>query len=336
MKIKTVLNIIVLLFSVVVLVGCTQPSTDEVDKSYVIFEINPSFEVVLTDNDVVNYVSPINEDGEVLLLNLELEGMPVEEAIEVVIDKATELGFINPEAEETVVEVTTVTEDQQEKEELEEKIKNKVDNIFLDRGMRGLARMKQINTEIIAEAEELGVEPGVLKLIKIAQELNPDLTLEEALEMSVKDLIEIVRVKGNEMHEIVQEFKSDFFEKRDEIRAKYQPQIEALTTQINEIIEQIENVVDDEELSILKEQLDSLQEELEILLQQYNDEITNLKNEFVENSKIIREQIRENHQQMLDEHHQKLKEFRKYVDENREQIHDQMMDWMNQRRGRGN
>ena len=49
--------------------------------------------------------------------------------------------------------------------------------------------------DLIAQAEELGVTPGKLKLALLAQTIDEELLLDDALVMSVKDLLAIVRAE---------------------------------------------------------------------------------------------------------------------------------------------
>ena len=47
--------------------------------------------------------------------------------------------------------------------------------------------------DIIAEAETLGVGAGNLKLIRSIQAVYPDVTTEQALNLSVKDMMDMLR-----------------------------------------------------------------------------------------------------------------------------------------------
>jgi regulator of RNase E activity RraB len=59
--------------------------------------------------------------------------------------------------------------------------------------------------DLIAEAEELGVTPGKLKLIKAVQLVDEELLTEDAIDMSVKDLMAIIRAHHQEYRALMTE-----------------------------------------------------------------------------------------------------------------------------------
>ena len=53
--------------------------------------------------------------------------------------------------------------------------------------------------DLVAQAQELGVSPGKLRLSLLAQLIDPELVLEELLEMPIRDLMAIVREHHQEV-----------------------------------------------------------------------------------------------------------------------------------------
>jgi len=332
-KFKILLPLLVLMVSLLLLVGCFESTKD--DSSYVVLDINPSVELVLNKNDVVEYANALNEDADVLLANLVLEGLSVEAAIELIIEESTNLGFIDPDSEETIVDVTTVNEDEGDEDALGEKIRNKINNAFAERGMHGFAQKKQMTAEIIAEAQELGIGAGRLRLIKQALELNPELTLEELLEMEVKEINELVKVKGNEVKEMTQALRQEFFQQRDQIRAEYQPQIDALRTQIEDLEAQIEAELDEDAKAILEAELEVLEASLEELMATCNQEIKVKREAFKDEIEAARNQIKEQRQLRINEHRANVEQFRENFQNNKDAIQDEIEDWINQKKNSG-
>lgn len=330
-KSKILLTIFTLILTFVVLVGCNTTAKAE---SYVILDINPSVELVLNDNNQVQYANALNDDAKVLLENIELENKDMEEAVEIIIDESTNLGYIDPEAEETVVEVTTVTEDEDE-EKLNERIRSHVDKTFMDRGMRGIGKKKAMTADIIAEAKELGVAPGFLRLIKITQEINPDLTMEEALEMKVKDLISIVKEQGSELRDLNEELRSEFMAARNETREKYRPQIEELEIKIEELNVKIEAEVDEEAKNTLLEELAGLEKQLKDLVDARNAEIKALRDSYKEQVQSLKKQMKETHQAKIQEHKQQVDKFKEEFQKNREAKLAEIEEWREGKYGKG-
>src|SRR5690606_19038348 len=114
--IKTVLSLVLLLGAVILLVSCNV--SDATDETYMTVDINPSMEFIVTKSEKVVYVNALNEDAEVLLTDLQLEGKDLELVMEIVIDAAINLGYIDAESEATYVSVLTISNDQEAQERI--------------------------------------------------------------------------------------------------------------------------------------------------------------------------------------------------------------------------
>ncbi len=89
-------------------------------------EINPSIKAQINDEDTLMNVEALNDDGAVLLASLgQVEHMPIDAFIDLVIEKAIELEFID-ENEEHLVLFDVISED----EALKEHHAKRIDNLF--------------------------------------------------------------------------------------------------------------------------------------------------------------------------------------------------------------
>ena len=97
-------------------------------------DINPSFELSVNRNNNVVEIEALNEDAETIDVS-DLIDMPVEDVVEEIIRRAAQAGFIDVnDLEEDYVVVSTVSleDDEDEQEEIEEEIGQKVrDSEFL-------------------------------------------------------------------------------------------------------------------------------------------------------------------------------------------------------------
>jgi hypothetical protein len=165
--------------------------------SYIAVDINPS--IILTTNpwDKVVEVEALNEDAETLLVNLELIGLQVDEAIELIIAEATEMGYIDLLAEGEVAMVTAYNRDRVD-EKLSEKIRDRVQDRLEKREMA----VNVVGHEAVAEqkelANELGVTLGKVLFVQKMMERYPELGGDELYTMSIKDImIKIKDLRGN-------------------------------------------------------------------------------------------------------------------------------------------
>ncbi len=212
------------LIAAITLVACGDSQDVSADSGYyVAIDINPSIEFVVNEEDVVESFIFLNEDAELLCVDLDFTGMNIDDAIELFVQTATEAGYIDPEGEDNAVLVTVIGEDGQEEqcEEIKTRIKNRLNKHFARNYISALVLTEDFTQEdLVAQAEDLGVSPGKLKLALAAQMSDDTLVLEELLEMPVKDIMSIVK----EYHEeAFNEYKE---ERMDQLRERKQERIE--------------------------------------------------------------------------------------------------------------
>lgn len=280
-----------------ILIGCSTAKAEAM--SVVAIDINPSIELVV-ENDIVVAANPKNEDGEVLLFELEIVGLNVEVAVEAIIDRAIELGYIDVDSEENIVYVTTLCENEKQGEKLQERLRLHINNAFVNRGVFGVAARHQVMAEMIAEAQELEVPVGLLRLAKIALEAHPEMTLEELLAMQPHDLMQLIKGDVIAIKDMAMAAREQFQEERQTIIDEYQPQFEALREAIHAKLEEIENETDEEALVVLNEELATLQEELAALREAFRLEHEALREEHKANAEALREQIQQANQARKD------------------------------------
>jgi|LGVE01.1.fsa_nt_gb hypothetical protein len=183
--------------------------TVSASNGFVSIDINPSVQLILNEEDEVIGVSASNDDGETILLGEveELIGLSVEEATQRIVELAIEYGFLDPEALETdpsAVTITTVIEN--ESVELEQRLRNKVkthlQNFFKNNGIFSVVMTEDNMTDILAEADEMGVSLGHLKVIKSVQATHEDYTLEQLLQMDMPELMGMLREHSGIEHHI--------------------------------------------------------------------------------------------------------------------------------------
>lgn len=165
--------------------------------SYIAVDINPS--IILTTNpwEKVVEVEALNEDAETLLVDLVLIGLQADEAIELIIAEATEMGYIDLLAEGEVAMVTAYNRDRVD-EKLSEKIRDRVQDRLEKREMA----VNVVGHEAVAEqkelANELGVTLGKVLFVQKMMEKYPELGGDELYTMSIKDImVKIKDLRGN-------------------------------------------------------------------------------------------------------------------------------------------
>ena len=129
---KKVLGLFALSFALVMALWFGLNEFSPVDKNLittiVAIDINPSFEVSVNELQNVVKIDAINGDAETIVFD-DLIGMKVEDAVEIIIQRAGEAGFINIDdlVEDYVVITTISLKDREEDHEaIQERIQDKV------------------------------------------------------------------------------------------------------------------------------------------------------------------------------------------------------------------
>lgn len=99
--------------------------------AYITMDINPSIELSVDADEVVLEARGLNEDGAAVLAELSLRGVPLEEAADMIVDRAAELDYLEKYTElgagTILITSTNVLEEQEtEEEELLERVTQRV------------------------------------------------------------------------------------------------------------------------------------------------------------------------------------------------------------------
>ena len=318
LRLCSLLLLVMFIFSA--LVACTDvkekdTSEDVIEEvntsklSYISIRINPEIELVVDEEEKVVAVNAINEDGEIVLFELNLLDLTAEEAVELITSKAVELGFIDPETEEALVYILTECEIEEEEKELEEKLCDKVDKFFSDKGFLGKGCPEQLE-KFKELAEELAVSLKDAKLISRILELYPEMELEEILELTKKELCELVK-DNNKKHGIPAQLRDEYKEKVEEVKEEFSKYFE-LKKELKELEEKLEDTsLSEEELAAIQAEYDLKKAEYDTLKEQYKEKVEEVKDNHKEQIDKVKEEIKE----QVHNRHEKHGEYKDLAEE---------------------
>jgi hypothetical protein len=301
-KTKIYLSVFVLLLSVMFLFGCESNTVE--DDVYLTLDINPSVEIIVSESGKVIHVNPLNEDAELLLVGLTLRGLDIDEAIEIIIDEAIRLGFIDVNRDENIILVDAQTKAETIREQIMARVKEKINDAFKERAMVGRAEERAYLPDHVLEAESYGVTPGFLRLAKAAVEADDALTLEEALEMDVEQLVGVMKAIREEHRDVAQNLKENFMDQRQVIFDEYQLLITNLLAQLEE------DGVDEAEIM----------SQVELLRAELQSKFAELRDDFHAQSEVLRLQMMNQRQTLIDENKARVEEFLENAEERRESM----------------
>ena len=178
--------------------GCKE--TKQVATSYVSMDINPSVELVLDQNNNVISYSCENEDALLMLYGENIIGLNVDKASQKIIDLAIEFGYLtedncgvqvnvasdNSKVETNILDKIGVVVEKAEGKLSFEVNYNKEGSFVLN---YELAKLKEKNPD---NSYYQNLTAGKLEVINSALACDWTLTMDEAVKMSVADLLKVV------------------------------------------------------------------------------------------------------------------------------------------------
>ena len=250
------LGTLVLGMAIVLTLSACSDQAAEVDASefYVAVDVNPSIEFIVDEEDIVTSYNLVNEDALVLCADIDFIGMNIEDAVELFIELATEAGFIDIEAEDNAVLFTVLGgDDETLVEKLQERIRVRAARYFARNFINAEIFTEDFTQEdLVLQAEELGITPGKLKLILLAQSYDETLTLEVGIDTAVKDLVAQIRAEQKEiMENLTDEEKAELAEQKAALMNQYsqrlenhlQENTELTDDEIDAIVNRVENTI---------------------------------------------------------------------------------------------
>ena len=286
------------------LLGLTACSEAEPYEAYVTVDINPSIGFVVNEQNVVKTAYALNEDGEMLMLQLNLAEKSVEAALGEVIDESIELGFIDVDATETTIEVDALGETEQITERVREMVQDKLSDHMSERALNANVRSRVYDTTEQTAAQNKGVSPMQIRLLNQAMLMDPELSEDEALEATPEGLITRMRA-SNQVAGIAQELKDEFQAAKDLIHEEYDPQIEALVTTIADA------TAAGTDTTALEAELDALKDAM-------HDEIVLAVDTYISQSEPQMAAIQTQYQARIAANAEKVNEYRQGLEQNQD------------------
>lgn len=245
--------LIVALLAVIAIITtmCLLPKQDEMVGGYFIIDINPSFEISYDKDGRVVTVTALNEDAEVLLFQLELDGKSYTEVVQIIVENSIELGYISPNRQDNAILTTAVSENGVKDEKMTEKIKEAFFVALSEKSIVGEVLTGIYDKELEIEAEKYGIDGQKLSLIKKYLGLGGELDESDYEKITIRELYySILQKEKDAKNQKIAELESKKAKAEDELNSKAKeglkflqgivPKGTELRARIDEIIENVE------------------------------------------------------------------------------------------------
>lgn len=210
-----------ILITTLVLAACTE--NVNAANAKITMDINPSVEIITNARGRVESVTPLNDDAETLLLDTNFEGKVALDVVVEIAELARQYGYLKANAENALV-VTTEMDDEASMNRIQAEIRSRI---------QAHLEQKNINSDVIDgnalivqadidAANELGISVGKYRIIKTAMALDVELTYDAAIEMSVSEILDIIRTNRESLSDFATEHvRLAFLQLRANARATF-------------------------------------------------------------------------------------------------------------------
>ena len=157
--------------------------------SIVSLDVNPSIQLKVNQKEKVLSATPMNEDAQVILEGMELEGTQVTVAMNAIIGALLQNGYVDELANSILI--TVEDEDVQRGEKLQQALTAQADAALANAQVNGaiLAQTLQHSDQLTQKAQEYGISQGKAALIQTIVEGSGGLkTFEELVGLSINEL----------------------------------------------------------------------------------------------------------------------------------------------------
>ncbi|MDF2865383.1 MAG: hypothetical protein K0R72_192 [Clostridia bacterium] len=234
--------------------------------SYVTLDINPSVELAVDENDTVVDTVTLNEDADIAYNDLNLVGKPIEDATGIIIDEAVKLGYITEVSDTNAVNVTSYTEDETKRINLNKKIVDKLNSHFESRKIYTLVVENGLDDELKAKADSYSIPYGKMLLVARAMKLDSTLVESDLVKLSIKEIQAKIKIQAvnrreevkNAYKEAKQEFKDIKTQRIAEAKVKLQQEKEALLKGVDK-----SNLTSEEKQALIEQRKKQIKEEIQ-------------------------------------------------------------------------
>ncbi len=273
---KLISILLIVAFACIALASCG--NAESAGTTYISLRINPEIELIADEDGTVLCANAINEDGEVVLSAVELEGMSAADASVAFTDKAIELGYLDPKSAEANVFVGVECSTTEESEIVEESIGKNIGDYFKNNGINGKVSQETLD-KYAQRAAQWGLSRGHTKLAIRVLDEYPNLTEEEVLSMDVSRWLDLLNTNNGKNTEIAQ-LKATYKETVKGIKQEYERLFE-LRADIEELEEQLTSEeLTDEEASALEAQISHMEIEANNLKNEYKGRLADVKSDY--------------------------------------------------------
>ncbi|MGM9637169.1 MAG: PepSY domain-containing protein [Eubacteriales bacterium] len=156
--------------------------------SVVSLDVNPSIEIQTNQKEQVLAVNALNEDGKIVIGNMNFKGSDLEVTVNALIGSMLRNGYLSEVANSILVSIDG--NNTERTAALQQKLVDEINNLLQTDTFSGAVLCQTVSSDddLKAIAEEYGISKGKAQLINQIVEQNPQYTLEELAALTINEL----------------------------------------------------------------------------------------------------------------------------------------------------
>lgn len=212
------------------LVACTGTGTPASSTDVLLsVEINPSFQLVIGQDDKVKSYRLNNEDAEIVGAGLDLVGMHYEDALKAMLNQAIDSGYIDVERNDQAVALMAANGDADEENQFRETVQTKLQTFFQENAIGAVVLNHGVlDPEVINFSETHEVTIGFAKLALTYLVDHPEVSVDDVLLLTPSDLVTGIGEENQSfMNTYRNQRQTNALEIKDELKAMVQEKVQA-------------------------------------------------------------------------------------------------------------
>ena len=239
---------------------------------YFIFDINPSVELSYDKTGRVTGAEGLNEDGEVLLYGLDLQGKTYDEAADVLFKRCVKLGYFASGREDNAVLVSAVLSEGGRDETMTAEMKGLLSEAFAANKIRGVVITGVENAQLEEAAQKYGIDAQKYALILSYLALGGSLEEAAYSSVSVRELYQgISKLQKERKEKEIEELETEAGELEETLFETLSENIQKLIDELSDYIEERAEDSEDSDGEDLKDKYEKQLEELEAYAEEMED-----------------------------------------------------------------
>lgn len=178
-------------------IGLFAYNTSDGIETTVSLDVNPSVEITLNKGDKVIDVTPLNEDGEIVVGDMDFEGVDLDVAVNALIGSMVQNGYINELSNSILLSVNG--KDTEKANQIRADLATKINDAMQSESVEGSVlsqTVEKIDKELKDLAKEHGISAGKAQLIRQFVTQNATYTFEELVNLTINEL-NLLSVSGS-------------------------------------------------------------------------------------------------------------------------------------------